>query len=54
MVREEYLQAVIDGADCAPVLIPAFGDLYDVDDLIGALRWPDADREPEQRRTAAL
>jgi putative glutamine amidotransferase len=34
MVREEYLQAVIDGADCAPVLIPAFSDLYDVDDLL--------------------
>src|SRR6266850_1244148 len=34
MVREEYLRGVIDGADCAPVLIPAFGDLYDVDDLL--------------------
>ncbi len=35
LVREEYLRAVIDGADCAPVLIPAFGDLYDFEDLIG-------------------
>jgi putative glutamine amidotransferase len=34
MVREEYLHAVIDGADCAPVLIPAFGGLYDVKQLL--------------------
>src|SRR5258705_12752901 len=34
MVREEYLRGVIDGAECAPVLIPAFGDLYDVEDLL--------------------
>lgn len=34
MVREEYLRGVIDGADCAPVLIPAFGDLYDIEDLL--------------------
>jgi putative glutamine amidotransferase len=34
LVREEYLRAVIDGADCAPVLIPAFGNLYDVADLL--------------------
>jgi putative glutamine amidotransferase len=34
LVREEYLRAVIDGADCVPVLIPAFGDLYDFADLL--------------------
>jgi putative glutamine amidotransferase len=34
LVREEYLHAVIDGADCVPVLIPAFGDLYDFADLL--------------------
>jgi putative glutamine amidotransferase len=34
MVREEYLRGVIDGAECAPVLIPAFGDLFDVEDLL--------------------
>ncbi|MGH8316250.1 MAG: gamma-glutamyl-gamma-aminobutyrate hydrolase family protein, partial [Steroidobacterales bacterium] len=34
MVREEYLRGVIEGAGCAPVLIPAFGDLYDVEDLL--------------------
>jgi putative glutamine amidotransferase len=34
LVREEYLLAVIDGAGCAPVLIPAFGGLYDFEDLI--------------------
>ena len=34
VVREEYLRGVIEGADCAPVLIPAFGDLYEVGDLL--------------------
>lgn len=34
MVREEYLTGVIEGADCAPVLIPAFSDLYDADELL--------------------
>jgi putative glutamine amidotransferase len=34
LVREEYLRAVIDGAGCAPVLIPAFGDLYDMEQLL--------------------
>jgi len=34
LVREEYLRAAVDAAECAPVLIPAFGGLYDIEDLL--------------------
>ena len=34
MAGEKYVQAVVDGSDGLPFIIPALGDLLDVDDII--------------------
>jgi putative glutamine amidotransferase len=36
-VGEKYITAVAEGAGAVPVLIPALGETYDLDDLIGRL-----------------
>lgn len=37
VVGDKYIRAVSEGAGCLPLLIPALGDWYDVDDLLGRL-----------------
>jgi putative glutamine amidotransferase len=34
MAGEKYVQAIVDGSDGLPFIIPALGDLLDVDDII--------------------
>ena len=37
VVGDKYVRAVSDGAGCLPLLLPALGGWYDLDDLIGRI-----------------
>ncbi len=37
LVGDKYVRAVSHGADCLPLLLPALGDWYDLDDLVARI-----------------